>query len=396
MKKLLCFLLIFVMTVVPVTASEDAIEVYVNEHKIDFDVKPVIIQGRTMVPLRGIFEALGATVEWNNETRSVISVRDELTVSLSIGSNIITVNSSETKLDVAPQIINDRTLVPVRAVSEAFDCSVIWDNESRCVKIYDIDDINITLNDIPTFEGKAYTVVNNNEPFFNTEDFEAVSFELYSEQDMWQRCGEAVSIIGKDIMPTSERESIANVIPTGWQNTSYAIVEEGFLYQRCHLLGFQLTGENDNPKNLITGTRYLNIEGMLPFENMIAEYVKTTGNHVLYRATPMFSGDNMLSSGVLLEAESMEDNGEGVLFNVFCYNVQPGVIINYASGKSNLDEAFMGIGEATYIINTNSNKFHEVDCGSAKTIKAENREESYLTRETLMALGYTPCGNCEP
>lgn len=197
-----------------------------------------------------------------------------------------------------------------------------------------------TYIDVPLYAGKAYTEINGNVPFFTDDELSAVSYEYYEELDALGRCGVCVASVGQDIMPTKERESIGDVKPTGWHTVKYeGIVDGNYLYNRCHLLGFQLTGENANRKNLITGTRYMNVEGMLPFENMVADYVKETGNHVMYRVTPLFDGDNLVADGVLMEAKSVEDDGADILFNVFCYNVQPGVSIDYTTGESCLDES---------------------------------------------------------
>ena len=203
--------------------------------------------------------------------------------------------------------------------------------DSSSEKSYDI-------SSIPEFDGEnAYVVLNDNEPNFTKEDLTTKSFESYSELDELGRCGVAFANVGKDIMPTEERGSIGQVKPTGWQTVKYDIVDGKYLYNRCHLIGYQLTGENANKKNLITGTRYLNIDGMLGFENMIADYVKETGNHVLYRVTPIFVDDGLVCRGVQMEALSVEDNGEGVKFNIFAYNAQPGVVIDYATGDSTLE-----------------------------------------------------------
>ena len=195
----------------------------------------------------------------------------------------------------------------------------------------------VSLDAIPAYDGKAYVAVNNNEPFFTDSDMTTTAFENYSDLDSLGRCGVAYANICKDIMPTEERGKIGMIKPSGWHTVKYDVIKVRYLYNRCHLIGYQLAGENANPKNLITGTRYLNVEGMLPFENLVADYVNNTGNHVLYRVTPMFSGSNLVANGVLIEAKSVEDNGGGILFNVYCYNVQPGVGINYENGDSWLD-----------------------------------------------------------
>lgn len=195
----------------------------------------------------------------------------------------------------------------------------------------------VSLDAIPAYDGKAYVAVNNNEPFFTDSDMTTTAFENYSDLDSLGRCGVAYANICKEIMPTEKRGKIGMIKPAGWHTVKYDVIKDRYLYNRCHLIGYQLAGENANPKNLITGTRYLNVEGMLPFENLVADYVNNTGNHVLYRVTPMFSGSNLVANGVLIEAKSVEDNGGGILFNVYCYNVQPGVGINYENGDSWLD-----------------------------------------------------------
>lgn len=195
----------------------------------------------------------------------------------------------------------------------------------------------VSLDAIPAYDGKAYVAVNNNEPFFTDSDMTTTAFENYSDLDSLGRCGVAYANICRDIMPTEQRGKIGMIKPSGWHTVKYDVIKDRYLYNRCHLIGYQLAGENANPKNLITGTRYLNVEGMLPFENLVADYVNNTGNHVLYRVTPMFSGSNLVANGVLIEAKSVEDNGGGILFNVYCYNVQPGVGINYENGDSWLD-----------------------------------------------------------
>lgn len=181
-----------------------------------------------------------------------------------------------------------------------------------------------SLSDIPAFSGSPYVIVNDNTPYFSDEELSTTSFEDYSELDSLGRCGAAYASIGQDIMPTEKRGPIGHIKPSGWQTIKYDFVDGKYLYNRCHLIGFQLSAENDNEKNLITGTRYMNVDGMLPFENMVADYVKETGNHVQYRVTPIYDGDNPVATGVLMEGKSVEDAGEGVLFNVFCYNAQPG------------------------------------------------------------------------
>ena len=256
----------------------------------------------------------------------------------------------------------------------------------------------VALSDIPEFSGEPYVVINDNEPSFPAEDFTSEGFEEYSPLDDLGRCGVAYANVGLETMPTEERGSISNVKPTGWKSVQYDFVDGKSLYNRCHLIGFQLTGENANRQNLITGTRYMNVDGMLPFENLVADYVKETENHVLYRVTPIFEGDNLVASGVQMEAQSVEDKGEGVCFNVYVYNNQPGVTIDYATGDSwASDEAPSDTSqESTYILNTSSRKFHKPNCGSVETISPSNKKSYTGTREELINQGYEACGKCKP
>lgn len=252
------------------------------------------------------------------------------------------------------------------------------------------------VEELPDFSEKPYAVVNDNIPEFSDADLVTTAYEYYSELDNLGRCGYAMACIGVETMPTEERGAIGQVKPSGWQMIKYDFVDGKYLYNRCHLIGFQLTGENANVRNLITGTRYLNVQGMLPFENMVADYIKETGNHVIYRVTPVFDGDNLVASGVQMEAYSVEDDGEGICFHVYVYNNQPGVIIDYATGLSSVDETAQAGDVQTYILNTNTHKFHRTDCKNAESIKKENREEYKGSRELLLAQGYAPCGACDP
>lgn len=264
-------------------------------------------------------------------------------------------------------------------------------------------DYSVTLDSLPEFSDKAYVVINSNEPYFIQEDLVTESYESYSNLDYLGRCGVAMACVGVDIMPTEERGSIGQVKPSGWQTVKYDIVEGKYLYNRCHLIGFQLTGENANECNLITGTRYLNVEGMLPFENLIADYVKETDNHVIYRVTPIYDGDNLLASGVQMEGKSVEDDGAGVCFNVYAYNNQPGILIDYATGESQLDYAYNisttdaeNNSSVVYVLNKSSKKFHLKNCSSVKDISEYNKEFYYESRANLISDGYSPCKNCNP
>ena len=292
---------------------------------------------------------------------------------------------------------------------------------------------NFTLADVSSYSGKAYTSINKNKPFFTKSELKKKSYEKYSDLDDSDRCGYAIACIGTDIMPTEERGAIGSVKPTGWHTVKYNdYIEGNYLYNRCHLIGYQLTGENANEKNLITGTRYMNTEGMLPFENMVADYVKETENHVMYRITPMFSGSDLLAKGVLMEAYSVEDNGKGICFNVFCYNVQPNIIIDYSDGSSKLSPNAKKLQDntsekkttstttskkttsekpkettttvttstksqsKTYILNTNTNKFHDPSCSSVKQMKDKNKQTYKGSREDVISQGYSPCKKCSP
>lgn len=282
------------------------------------------------------------------------------------------------------------------------------------------------LEDIPEFSGDPYVVLSENVPLFSQEDFSEESYETYSALDGLGRCGVAEANIGEDLMPTAKRESISQVKPSGWHSVQYDWVEGKSLYNRCHLIGYQLTAENANEKNLITGTRFLNVEGMLPFENMVADYIKETGNHVLYRVTPVYQGNELVARGVRMEGWSVEDEGEGICFHVYAYNEQPGVVIDYATGESREAEggdpargtaaadtsqkersrsADRSEGNSApeetesqgeYILNTNTKKFHLPSCSSAEQISGENRESYSGSREELLSLGYDPCKRCEP
>ena len=258
-------------------------------------------------------------------------------------------------------------------------------------------DATVDLADIPEFSGEPYVEINGNEPQFTEDQFNADAFEYYSELDALGRCGVVYANISRKMMPTEDRESISNVKPSGWINVPYDFVDGKYLYNRCHLIGFQLTGENANEKNLITGTRYMNVEGMLPFENMVADYIKETDDNVLYRVTPIYEGDNLVASGVQMEAISVSDRGESICFNVYCYNNQPGVIIDYKTGESKEDLSAFEDGEKNeYVINTNNGKFHLPSCSGVADMNPKNKQEFTGSRDLLIAQGYEPCGRCDP
>lgn len=257
-----------------------------------------------------------------------------------------------------------------------------------------------SLEDIPEFSNQPYVVINNNVPDFTEDDYTQTSYENYGRLDRLGRCTACTACIGSDLMPTEERDSIGSIKPTGWHTVKYNNIDGKYLYNRCHLIGYQLTAENANEKNLITGTRYLNVTGMLYFEDMVADYIKNTDNHVLYRVTPVFKDDELVARGVHMEGYSVEDNGEGICYNVYCYNAQPGIEIDYATGDSravNMDYDFDdGSVIGTYIVNISTKKFHKQNCSGAKKISEENRKTYKGPRESLINNGYEPCKQCNP
>lgn len=286
-----------------------------------------------------------------------------------------------------------------------------------------------SLREIPAYSGTPYTEVNGNKPYFTEAELTTQSFETYSELDSLGRCGVAYANVGQDLMPTEPRGEIGAVKPTGWHLVKYDNVDGKYLYNRCHLIAYMLAAENANPQNLITGTRYLNVQGMLPFETKVCDYVKNTGNHVLYRVTPIFDGDNLLADGVLMEAYSVEDAGEGICFCVFAYNVQPGIGIDYATGDNwaegsgtyqsaaasvtvetpapqpETDTAVQSTPESsapqeslgtTYVLNTNTKKFHYPTCSSVDDMKEKNKQIYTGSREEIINMGYVPCKRCNP
>jgi DNA-entry nuclease len=269
-----------------------------------------------------------------------------------------------------------------------------------------------SLGNLPDYSGTAYIVLNNNIPEFSENDKTITdSFEFYSELDSLGRCGQAYANICEEIEPTEERGSIGSIKPSGWHTVKYNdLIDGNYLYNRCHLIGYQLAGENANEKNLITGTRYLNMVGMLEFENLVDDYVDSTGNHVLYRVTPIFEGDNLVASGVQMEGWSVEDNGVGICFNVYCYNVQPGIEIDYATGDSYIAEEQAALNETAieyetstdtdesetmeFIINTNTKKFHLITCASVDDMEEHNKKDYVGTVAELVEQGYSPCKRC--
>ena len=252
---------------------------------------------------------------------------------------------------------------------------------------------------VPEYAGKPWVEINGNRPFFEA-GIPAESFLELGELDQLGRATGSMACIGKDLMPVGERPGIdPEIKPTGWDQEHYDCIEDndGFLYQRCHVIGYQLCGDVETPENLYTGTTFINLYSQLEWENMVASYVRQTGNHVLYRVTPVFHGDEMVCRGVLEEALSIEDQGAGICFCVFCYNVQPGITIDYSTGYSYLESTEENRMVKTYVLNTRSRKFHLENCEAVLTISEKNKSvETEKTRDDLIAEGYKPCGMCRP
>ena len=328
----------------------------------------------------------------------------------------------------------DETEIQTAAETEIQAAAQVQSDDSKQKVVHTGTASAFNAADVPAYSGEPYTAVNNNEPYFTSDNLTTEAFENYSELDALGRCGVAYANVCLETMPTEKRGSISEVKPTGWHSVKYDNVDGKSLYNRCHLIGYQLTAENANQQNLITGTRYLNVDGMLPFENMVADYVKEADNHVLYRVTPIFTGDNLVADGVLMEGYSVEDEGDGICFCVYAYNVQPGITIDYATGdswlsseKGNSDSSSGGNSAVSqsaadksgtqqaavqtesvketsapvstgteYILNTNTKKFHYPSCSSVKQMKASNKKEYTGSRDDLIAQGYDPCKKCNP
>ena len=313
-----------------------------------------------------------------------------------------------------------------RSLPERRDGAVLPGEEGLSLSVVREDPFSLDafLAAPPAYEGDAAKVLNGNVPLFTEEELRMAPGLQLSELDDLGRCGPALGCLGPETLPIEERGPIGEVRPSGWHTVRYDDrIEDRYLYNRCHLIGYQLCGENAEPRNLITGTRYLNMTGMLPYENAVFAYIGQSGNHVLYRARPVFEGDNLLASGVLLEARSLEDQGAGLQFFVYLFNVQPGVRIDYADGGSEAEAddlppepeptlsaltetEELGGGEErslpgeegtiTYVFNSNTMRFHRPDCPSAVEMRPENRVDFTGTREEAIALGYEPCSRCKP
>ena len=269
------------------------------------------------------------------QTKSIVSVNDGKNIGNIIDANVTTEQTTKVDATESAKDSKDSTLVDAEHSKQIEEDTNVAYIEQALIASVNSDGAG---NNIPAYSGSPYIIVNNNVPFFDATQYNSQAFETYSELDTLGRCGVAFANVGKEIMPTGERGSIGSDKPTGWHTVKYDNVDGKYLYNRCHLIGYQLSGENANKQNLITGTRYMNVDGMLPFENMVADYVKETNNHVLYRVTPVFDGNNLVAGGVLMEAQSIEDDGSGVKFCVYCYNIQPGISIDYATGDSKVGD----------------------------------------------------------
>ena len=362
--------------------------------------KPVIINGRTLVPIRAVVEAFGGSVSWNENSEMVSLSVDGDFIELVINSKNAYLNGKVIGLDVPPAIINDRTMIPLRVVAEGFNLGVAWDDNTDTVYVvrnsFDEAEYKKLMSVLPVYSGKPYAEINGNAPYFKEYEIIPASFEYYSKLDELRRTDVCMASVAEDIMPTEERKSLSSVTPTGWINKEYDFVSGKYLYNRCHLIGFQLTGENANDRNLITGTRYLNVDGMLPFENLVDDYVEDTGNHVMYRVTPVFSGSNLVADGVLMEAYSVEDEGRGVNFCVFCYNVQPNVVIDYKTGENyasyemvnyDLKEASDDVAITVIYRTPTGKRYHkDAECGGKNSYE--------VTWYSALEAGLTPCLKC--
>lgn len=400
-NKILSFVLALTMLIIPVSgasAASNDINVTVNGKYVQFDDyigRPfATAENRTLVPLRGVTEAYGCNVSWDAANYQAVVTYNGTTVDVPVNQYYIVVNGSKVGIDTYARAVNNRIYLPIRAVMEAFGARVGWDSNSRTVYINNMAYTtgSFSMSQVPAYSGSPYVTVNGNTPY--SLPLSTDGHEYYSPLDSLGRCGVAEASVGKETMPTTERGSIGSIKPTGWHTVKYQGIDGAYLYNRCHLIGYQLTAENANEKNLIIGTRYLNVEGMLPFENMVADYVKETGNHVEYRVTPIFEGNNLLASGVLMEAESVEDNGAGIMFCVYVYNVQPGITINYADGSSS-GPAYTGSETTvttTYYWTPNGKSYHK-----DRNCTALKRSKTVLsgTLADAQAAGkYDPCDFC--
>lgn len=389
--------------VVSLTLDNSVMQVNGKNTRIDpeGDTAPAIVNNRVLVPIRAIVEAFGGTVGWDGNTQSVLLEMDDTEIRLNVGNDTAYINGKAYQLDAAPDVINQRTMLPVRFVAEGFNLGVAWEQDARRVTIikntFTEDEYTRLMKMLPSYSESQYVIVNNNKPFFKDYEIIEGSFEYYSDLDELGRCGVCMASVGDDLMPTEKRESISSVKPTGWVNKQYDWVSGGYLYNRCHLIGFQLTGENANERNLITGTRSMNVNGMLPFENMVANYVEQTDNNAVYRVTPVFTGDNLVADGVLLEGYFIGDGDNSYCFCIFCYNTERDIVIDYKTGDNHAvwdDPKYKELSEDEEqyetgdVYRTPSGKRYHIDanCGGKNSYS--------VTLDDAVKAGLTPCAKC--
>ena len=422
-KALFIIILVFISSIcvcLSVAAADDrdvVVSLQINdaimkvngvEKEIDVGrgTKPIVNNGRTLVPIRAIIEEFDGIVSWDGITKTVKLTMADDVITLVINNKTAYLNNTSYTLDVAPAVINGRTMLPIRFIAEGFNLGVSWEGDTQTVTIirnsFDEQEYGYLMSVVPAYSGSPYVEINNGTPLFKEYEIIAGSFEYYSSLDELGRCDVCMASIGEDIMPTKERESISSITPTGWINASYDTISGKYLYNRCHLIGYQLTGENANKRNLITGTRYLNIDGMLPFETLIDNYIEDTGNNVMYRVTPVFKENNLVADGVLLEAYSVEDNGQGISFCVYCYNVQPTIIIDYKTGESRLGKDIENDNTITTPELDTSNNYNK-DFGVYRTPSGKKYhfdaecggKNSYrITMQEALGSDLTPCSKC--
>jgi len=365
-------------------------------------------------------------MKFNKKLKSLLSILCLLAVLFSAFAGCDSENYSETTTEFAEITEESTTLDQKEDISDDSKTEKSGDKntEKETEKVNKPDSVGddnskADLSKIPEYSGRPYIVINDNIPSFNKYELTTKGYETYASLDSLGRCGGAVASCGKEIMPSAneERGSISSVKPSGWVQAQYDWVSGKYLYNRCHLLGWQLSAENANKRNLITGTRYMNTEGMLPFENMVADYIRETNNHVAYRVTPIYEGSDLVARGVQMEAYSVEDDGEGICFNVFCYNVQPGVKIDYSTGRSWASGSSatttkkqtvavqttkeyvettkqQNVVTGQYVLNTNSKKIHKTSCHHINKMSEKNKESYSGSLDALYSQGYTTCGTC--
>ena len=300
---------------------------------------------------------------------------------------------TETKIQTEPAAESEETAITTGKAPAETTAEFMPEND------FVWEDV-LSLDFIPPYSGEPAVIINGNVPFFTEAELQLnTAFTSYSELDGLGRCGPAFGCVGAELQPSGEREPNDHIHPSGMKNTTYDFVDKLFLYNRCHLIAYSIAGSNGDPRNLITGTRYMNTKGMLPYENKVLLYIEQTGNHVLYHVTPVFEGENLVVSGVLMEAYSVEDAGSGLMYCIYAYNVQPGVRIDYLTGDNEADGSFSEESEVSeedcrYILNTRTQKIHLPDCESVKKISPLNKKPTNESLEELKKKGFEPCGYC--